>query len=321
MKINRIIFFGTPDFSVETLKAICEAGYEVAAVVTTPDKPAGRGLKLRESDVKLYALEHHLPLLQPDNLSNVAFHQQLIDLKPDVQIVVAFKKLPIEVFTIPPMGTINLHASLLPYYRGAAPINWAIINGEKETGVTTFYINEKIDEGHILLQEKVNISESDTAASLYNKLKMLGAALTVETLNKLSENTLTSKPQINLINPAKKIAPKIQKNDCMIRWNKSGKEIINFIRGLSPYPCAFTELIFSSGEKSLLKIYTADFEQFKIDKPIGSLVTDGKTFLKIVCNDGLVSLLNIQLAGKVRMDITYFLRGFQQIQDIRICCS
>lgn len=321
MKINRIIFFGTPDFSVETLKALIEDGFDVVAVVTVPDKPAGRGLKMKESEVKLFAISKGISVLQPDNLNSTEFHKQLIDLKPDVQIVVAFKKLPSAIFSIPPLGTINLHASLLPYYRGAAPINWAIINGENETGVTTFIINEKIDEGHILLQEKVEILKNDTAGTLYDKLKTIGAKLLVRTLHKISEGELKGIPQENnLCLPVKK-APKIQKTDCRIRWDFNGEKIKNFIRGLSPYPGAFTELMAPDGTKYLLKIYTVEFERFKTKKESGLIETDGKTFLKVVVSDGLVSLLNIQLTGKVCMDISSFLRGFQVNSEFRVSLS
>ena len=307
----RIVFMGTPEFAVESLKALVTANKNVCAVVTVPDKPAGRGLQTQKSDIKQYAEEIGIPILQPIKLKDEEFINELQKINADLFVVVAFRMLPEVIWQMPKMGTINLHASLLPYYRGAAPINWVIINGEKETGVTTFYINEKIDEGHILLQEKINISDTDTAATLYDKLKVLGAALTVDTLNKLSKNSIASVPQSNLLNSVKKNARKIQKDDCRIKWDKSGKEIINFIRGLSPYPCAFSELVSPNGEKSFFKIYTAEFEQCTTNNQIGAILSDGKTFLKVVCTDGLVSLLNIQMAGKVCMEVSSFLRGFQ----------
>jgi len=319
MSIKRIIFFGTPDFAVATLKAIHNSEFEVAAVVTVPDKPAGRGLKLKESDVKIFAIENNLPVLQPVSLLSTDFQGTLKALKPDLQVVVAFKKLPREVYTIAPYGTINLHASLLPYYRGAAPINWAIINGEPETGVTTFFINDQIDEGHILLQEKHMIVPDDNAGTLYEKLKLIGADLTVKTLQGLNSGNLKARPQIFNKSTLIKKAPKIFKDDCKINWNKSGKDIINFIRGLSPYPGAFTTLISSNTDKTYgIKVYKADFEEVICTFPIGTILTDKKTFLKVVVIDGLVSLQYIQMTGRATMPASSFLSGFREIDNFKV---
>ena len=321
MEIKKIIFFGTTDFSVETLKAIINDGYEILAVITVPDRPAGRGLKIRESEVKQFAISHNLLVLQPEDMTDKEFQEKLSALKPDVQIVVAFRKLPTEVFTIPPIGTINLHASILPDYRGAAPINWAIINGETVTGITTFYINDKIDEGNILLQEKIEIGKTDTAGVLFDKLKIRGASLIVETLHKISDDLLIPIAQGGINNLSSKKAPKIQKSDCKIDWRRTGNEITHLIRGLSPIPGAFTELISPDGKKYIIKIFTSEYHSGNSDKQIGSVITDNRTFLHIVVKDGLVSLLNIQLTGKVKMDVSAFLRGFQLSSDFSVSAS
>ena len=243
------------------------------------------------------------------------------ELHADLFIVVAFRMLPKSVWEIPTCGTINLHASLLPQYRGAAPINFAIINGEKETGVTTFFINDKIDEGKILLQEKIEIVKTDTAGTLYDKLKYAGAALIVKTIHKISDNLIIPVAQSQYPNLYDKKAPKIQKPDCRINWDKSGRDICNLIRGLSPYPGAFTELISSNGEKHYIKIYTAEYISGNPDKQAGSIITDGRTFLNVVTKDGLVSLLNVQLTGKVKMDVSAFLRGFQVNSEFKVSAS
>jgi len=309
MKIKKIVFYGTPDFAVATLGNLLKSGYTIAAVVTVADKPSGRGLKMSESAVKKYAVENNLKIFQPDDLKEEGFVNSIKSIKPDLQIVVAFRKLPIDVYSLSPLGTINLHASLLPQYRGAAPINWAIINGEKETGVTTFYINDRIDEGQILLQKKTMINNEEDAGALYERLKFIGAELVVETLKGIEENIL--KPRIQKIEDKKNIkkAPKIEKKDCKINWHLSGECIINQIRGLSPYPGAYTELI-SNNNRFYIKVYSAKFEFCDTDYKIGTLLTDGKTYLNVVVKGGLVGLMNIQAAGKVNMYISSFLRGF-----------
>ncbi len=321
MDIKNIVFFGTPDFAVATLDSLLKSGYNVSAVVTVPDKPAGRGLKIRESDVKKYAVKNNLYILQPDDLGEEKFLKQLKEIGPDFQIVVAFRKLPKEVYTLAPMGTINLHASLLPQYRGAAPINWAIINGEKETGVTTFYINDRIDEGYILLQRKTDIMAEDDAGSLYERLKVMGTELVIETLKGIAENRL--KPRAQIINEGVKIrkAPKIQKSDCKINWNLKGEDIINHIRALSPYPGAYTEIISKEGNRYYIKIYSAKFELCDTEYKTVGILTDGKTYLNVVVEDGLIGLLIVQMTGKTNMYISAFLRGFQLNNDFRVCMT
>lgn len=307
----RIIFFGTPDFAVETLKAVHNTKHEVAAVVTAPDKPAGRGRKLKMSAVKKYALEQSMPVLQPTNLKSEDFHQQLKELTPDIQIVVAFRMLPEKVWNLPPKGTFNIHASLLPHYRGAAPINHAIINGEKETGVTSFFLTKEIDTGSIIGKKKVLISEYDDAGSLHDKLMLQGAELAVETLNQIDKGTVKPIPQNTLIEETGKLkrAPKIFKDDCRIDWNQGAESIYNFIRGLSPYPAAFTYLSDNEGVKKQLKIFKANKEYILNSYETRSLFTDGKTYLKVACADGLISIEELQLEGKKRMDTESFLRG------------
>lgn len=308
--IKKIVFFGTPEFAVATLDALYKAGFEIGYVVTVPDKPAGRGLKITESDVKRYAQAKQLPVLQPENLSDIDFVNKIKAYNPDIQVVVAFRKLPYEVFSIPKSGTINVHASLLPQYRGAAPINWALINGEKETGITTFIINDKIDQGAILLQKSLTIDENDNAGILHDKLKELGATVLLETITGLNNDVL--KPQIQQIcNMPLKKAPKIQKADCKINWLQKGQQIITHIKGLSPYPGAFTELISDKGERYIFKIYNVCFSEGNHNYTSGKIITDGKTFLRIMVIDGLVSLQQVQLSGKTNMHISEFLRGFQ----------
>ncbi|HKK10371.1 MAG TPA: methionyl-tRNA formyltransferase [Bacteroidales bacterium] len=307
----RIVFFGTPDFAVETLKAVYKTKHEVAAVVTAPDKPAGRGRKLRISAVKEYALEHSLPVLQPTNLKSEDFSQQLKEIAPDIQIIVAFRMLPEKVWNLPPKGTFNIHASLLPQYRGAAPINHAIINGEKETGVTSFFLTKEIDTGSIIGKKKVLISEYDDAGSLHDKLMLQGAELAVETLNQIDKGTANPIPQNTLIENAEKLkkAPKIFKDNCRIDWEQGAEIVYNFIRGLSPYPAAFTYLSDNEGFKKQLKIFKTSKEYVFNVYETKSLFTDGKTYLKVACADGLISIEELQLEGKKRMDTESFLRG------------
>lgn len=302
----RIVYFGTPEFAVASLKALVEAGANVVAVVTAPDKPAGRGRKLQESDVKRYAVSQGLPVLQPKNMKSESFIEELRSYNADIQVVVAFRMMPEVVWSMPPMGTVNVHGSLLPQYRGAAPINWAIINGEKETGVTTFRLKHEIDTGNILLQRKVAIGEDDNVGQIYEKLMNEGAELLVETVKGLATDTLTEIPQDDVPVEELKHAPKIFKEDTRIDWNRSASEIHNLIRGLSPYPAAFTEL-----QDSTMKIYEDKYELASHDVAIGSYDTDGKTYLRFAAKDGWVYAEDVQMQGKKRMPVSDFLRGFR----------
>jgi methionyl-tRNA formyltransferase len=300
----RIVFLGTPDFAVESLKALLQAGYNVVGVVTAPDKRAGRGQKLSESAVKQYAQEQGLPILQPIKLKDPEFIAQLSALKPDLQVVVAFRMLPETVWNLPPQGTVNVHGSLLPKYRGAAPINWAILNGEKETGVSTFKLQHEIDTGDILLQEKMPIGPNETAGELHDRMKVEGAQLLVKTLQELANGTLKASQQ--QLNSDIKHAPKLFKTDCEIDWNNTSEQIHNQIRGLSPYPTAFTVL----GDKTL-KIFSAEIEPGKPEIPAGTFSSDHKSYLKFAATDGYLSLKEMQLEGKKKMGIEEFLRGIR----------
>jgi methionyl-tRNA formyltransferase len=303
----RIIFMGTPEFAVASLDALVQAGCNIVGVITAPDKPAGRGMKLTESAVKKYALEKVLHIMQPEKLKDSSFLEELKSIHADLQIVVAFRMLPEAVWNMPPMGTVNVHGSLLPAYRGAAPINWAIINGEKETGVTTFKLQHQIDTGNILLQDKIPIHEDETAGELHDVMKEVGAKLLVRTVQGLAENTIREVPQHNEnLSEAQKHAPKIFTDTCKIDWTKSTNEIYNLIRGLSPYPAAFTYL-----QNKLLKIYKAKKELKKHQAESGTYESDGKTYLRFTCSDGYIYALDIQLEGKKRMQIEDFLRGYR----------
>lgn len=299
----KIIFFGTPDFAVASLKKIVDTGFEVLAVVTAPDRPAGRGLKLHQSAVKQYADSVGLPTLQPEKLRNPDFIETLKNYNADLFVIIAFRMLPEIVWNMPPLGSINLHGSLLPQYRGAAPINWAVINGEKETGVTTFFLQHKIDTGSIILNDKIAIEESDTAGTVYNRLMDVGADLMVNTLKAVEEKNYTLTQQDLSIDT--KHAPKIFKEDCEINWAKTLEENFNFIRGLSPYPTAWTKL----GDLTL-KVFWADKNNSEPTNQCGAIETDNKNYLKVACSDGWLSLKDIQLQGKKRMKIEDFLRGF-----------
>ena len=321
-----IVFMGTPDFAVASLQAMVKAGYPIVGVVTAPDKPSGRGMKLNESAVKKYAVKNGLKILQPEKLKNQEFLAELKSLNADLQVVVAFRMLPEVVWNMPPKGTINLHASLLPQYRGAAPINWVIINGEKETGVTTFKLQHEIDTGNILLQEKIEIGDNETAGELHDRMKEIGAELLVRTVEGISNGTLREVPQENVqqstlndqfsgedthssltTGPSSlKHAPKITTQTCQIDWQKSTDEIHNLIRGLSPYPAAFTEL----GDKSL-KVYRSEKEHAPPTSRPGRWETDRKTFLKFACSDGYIHVKDVQLEGKKRMGVEDFLRGYR----------
>jgi len=317
----RIVFMGTPDFAVESLKALVEKDYNVVGVITAPDKPAGRGRQLSESAVKQYAIQQSLRVLQPEKLKNPEFIAELESLKADLQIVVAFRMLPEMVWSMPPMGTFNLHGSLLPQYRGAAPLNWAVINGETETGVTTFLLSHEIDTGRIMFQEKIEIAENDTVGDLHDRLMVIGANLVVETVDALAGGNVEAIDQEHLIdNPDRiKHAPKIFKDDCRIDWTKDTESVRNLIRGLSPYPAAWTELE-HPGKKEVLtaKIFAATRDNSSLPAAPGTLQTDGKKFLKIACPDGWLSITDIQLSGKKRMKTDELLRGFHDLGDWRV---
>lgn len=300
----RIVFMGTPDFAVASLDALVQANFDVVAVVTAPDRPAGRGQKLNESAVKKYAVEKHIPVLQPEKLKNPDFLETLASYKADLQVVVAFRMLPEVVWNMPPKGTINLHGSLLPQYRGAAPINHAIINGEKESGVTTFFLTHEIDTGNIILSDSVAIADDETAGELHDKLMHVGANLLVKTLKAIEAGEVSEQPQPQ--SGELQHAPKIFKDDCKIDWNNQAQAIYNLIRGLSPYPTAFTFL-----NDKTLKIFKAELEDKEPGIVAGGFLTDGKTYLKFAAKDGFIKLLDIQYEGKKRMLIEDFLRGMR----------
>lgn len=301
----RIVFMGTPDFAVASLQALVENGYNVVAVITAPDKPAGRGMQLKASAVKEYAVAQNLPVLQPDKLKNPGFLEALRSYKADLQIVVAFRMLPEVVWDMPDLGTVNVHASLLPQYRGAAPINWAIINGETETGVTTFRLKHEIDTGNILLQEKVAILPEDNIGTVYEKLMQKGAGLLLKTVDGLVNNSITEQPQPE-VSAILKHAPKIFKEDGLIHWDKKAAEIHNLIRGLSPHPVAYTFL-----DDKQFKIFTSSVAQSGVTAVPGAYETDGKSYLKFAAADGWVHCLDVQFEGKKRMPVADFLRGYR----------
>ena len=295
---------GTPDFAVASLDALVQANFNVVAVITAPDKPAGRGQKINESAVKRYAVEKGIPVLQPEKLKNPEFLEELKSYEADLQVVVAFRMLPEVVWNMPSKGTINLHGSLLPQYRGAAPINHAIINGEKESGVTTFFLTHTIDTGDIILSDKTPIADDETAGELHDKLMVIGANLLVKTVTAIAEGNFTEQPQPQ--SDVLKHAPKIFKDDCKINWNNPSQLIYNLIRGLSPYPTAFTLL-----NDKTLKIFKAELENKEPSIAAGGFLSDGKTYLKFATKDGFIKLLDIQYEGKKRMLIEDFLRGMR----------
>lgn len=315
----RIVFMGTPEFAVESLKTLVENGYNVVGVITMPDKPAGRGYKLQPSPVKQYALEKDLHLLQPEKLKDEVFLSELSQLKADVQVVVAFRMLPEVVWSMPGKGTFNLHSSLLPQYRGAAPINWAIINGEKETGVTTFFLSHEIDTGEIIFREKTEISESDNAETLHDRLMVMGAALVKKTIDAILEDNTKVIPQEELVGSeiVLKPAPKIFTETCKIDWNRKSAEIFNFIRGLSPYPAAWTELQRHESDETLrIKLFASEkialTEDYKINSLTpGTIITDNKTYIDVATGDGLLRITDLQLSGKKRMKSVDFLNGYK----------
>ena len=303
----RIIFMGTPDFAVASLEALIQSGEQVVAVVTVPDKPAGRGQKIQESAIKIYATQHHIPVLQPVKLRDEGFLAELKNYQADLQVVVAFRMLPEVVWNMPKYGTINVHASLLPQYRGAAPINHAIMNGEKESGVTTFLLQHKIDTGNILLAEKVAIRETDTAGDLHDNLMHAGARTLLQTIKELKAGTLQPKSQEDMVpTTALKHAPKIFKDDCKINWDQSTDVVYNFIRGLSPYPTAFTTL-----NDKVLKIYKTEKEKMATVTVPGTVETDQKNYLKFATRDGYISVSELQLEGKKKMNVVDFLKGYR----------
>ena len=306
------VFFGTPEFAVESLKAIIEAGHTVAGVVTTPDKPAGRGRMLQVSPVKKYAEKQNLKILQPLSLKDTLFLKELGDLKADLFVVVAFRMLPAEVWKMPALGTFNLHASLLPQYRGAAPINWAIINGEKKTGITTFFINEEIDKGTVLFMEETPITENDTAGTLHDRLMIMGSKLTVKTIEAIFKRNCrpVSQSLLHQTGPLK-TAPKIFREDCRIDWNKPVKDIYNLVRGLDPAPGAWTILGKNKGEEGYnIKIFSCSPVISRHNNLPGSVVKEGNSLLSATC-DGYLRIMSIQMEGKKKMETGDFLRGFK----------
>lgn len=316
----RIVYMGTPDFAVESLRALVEGGYNVVGVVTGPDKPVGRhGSVLQPTPVKQYAVEHGLHVLQPERLKDEAFIEELRSLRADLQIVVAFRMLPEIVWAMPPLGTFNLHASLLPQYRGAAPINWAVINGDTETGVTTFFLKHEIDTGAVIRQVRVPISDTDCVGDVHDRLMMLGGSVVCDTVDAILDGTAQATPQ-ELMLPDEELrpAPKIFKDTCRIAWGRTSKQVYDFIRGLSPYPAAWTTLIAPDGTEQVVKVYeTVIIEKPLSLCPIGTISTDGKTYIHVYTSDGALSIRTLQLAGKKRMSVDDFLRGFRLAEGYR----
>ena len=315
MKKLRIVFMGTPEFAVHILDAILKADFEVAGVITAPDKPAGRGRKLNESAVKKYAVQKALKILQPTNLKEESFLQELKELKANVQVVVAFRMLPKQVRQMPELGTFNLHASLLPQYRGAAPINWAIINGEKESGVSTFFIDKKIDTGEMIFQEQVQIGPDENAGVLHDKLMDTGAALVVKTLRALEEGPVETTAQKD--NDTRlKTAYKLDRENTRINWNKPLDEIYNLIRGLSPYPTAWTELL-NGNDREKIKIYAAEKEYASHSYPVGEILQEEKQ-LKVAVAGGFISIVEMQLPGKKKMLVKDLLNGYKIFPNAKV---
>ena len=302
----KIVFMGTPSFAVASLKALLDAKMNVVGVVTAPDKPAGRGMQLQQSAVKQFALEHQLPIAQPEKLKSPEFFAQIQAWQPDIQIVVAFRMLPESIWSYPPMGTLNVHGSLLPKYRGAAPINWALINGEKETGVTTFRLQHAIDTGDVLLQERIPITPNMTAGELHDTMMEVGAETLVKTLHGLIAGTIQSKPQEETL--ATLHAPKIFTKDCQIDWQQPVLQIHNLIRGLAPFPGALTKV-----DGKIVKLFSTSIVHENPKEPVGSFVTDGKTYARFACSDGYIQLNDIQWEGKKRMPVADFLRGYKKM--------
>ena len=325
----RIVYMGTPDFAVEALRQLVEGGYNVVGVITMPDKPAGRGHKIQYSPVKQYALERNLPLLQPEKLKDEAFVEALREWKADLQIVVAFRMLPEVVWSMPRLGTFNLHASLLPQYRGAAPINWAVINGDTETGITTFFLKHEIDTGEVIQQVRVPIADTDNVEIVHDKLMMLGGKLVVETVDAILNGVVKPVPQEEMAVVGElRPAPKIFKETCRIDWNQPVKKVYDFIRGLSPYPAAWSELVSPEGEVVVVKIFETEKYIRNEGKrcrnsrgcfcKVGSIETDGKKYIKVAVPGGFVSVLSLQLPGKKRLKTDELLRGFRLTNEYKM---
>ena len=308
----RIVYMGTPEFAVESLKRLVEGGYNVVGVITMPDKPVGRHQdKLQPSAVKQYAVEHGLRVLQPERLKDPAFVDELRSLRADLQIVVAFRMLPEVVWAMPPLGTFNLHASLLPQYRGAAPINWAVINGETETGITTFFLKHEIDTGEVIQQVRVPIADTDDVGMVHDRLMLLGGRLVTETVDAILDGTVKPIPQEQMQTDAPlRPAPKIFKETCRIDWSRPVKQVYDFIRGLSPHPTAWTELHQEGQETVVLKVYEAEKLPQMHNLPVGTVQTDGKTYLRVAVSDGFVGIRSLQLPGKKRLRVDELLRGY-----------
>lgn len=314
----RIVFMGTPEFAVPSLRALVEGGYNVVAVVTTPDKPAGRGQKMHESDVKIAARSLGLPILQPEKLRAPEFVEAMQALRPDLGIVIAFRMLPETIWAMPRLGTFNLRASLLPQYRGAAPINRAIMNGETETGVTTFLLNHEIDKGAILAQERMPILPDDNVGTLYDKLMHAGTKLVTDTVDRIASGDIAPIEQQHIDESILHPAPKIFKEDCRIDWCRPGKQIVDLIRGLSPYPAAWSELRKEDGTAPITaKIFEARFEPASIDLLPGSVESDCRTFVRVACSDGWIVLSELQIAGKKRLPIKVLLLGWRDVLQYR----
>ena len=314
----RIVYMGTPDFAVSPLAKLVEEGYNVVGVVTMPDKPSGRGLHVQQSAVKRYALQAGLPVYQPEKLRDPAFVETFRSMRPDLGIVIAFRMLPEIIWAAPKLGTFNLHASLLPQYRGAAPINWALINGETETGVTTFLLNQEIDKGAIIGQVRVPILPEDNVGSLYDKLMHRGTSLVTETVDRIAAGDISPIEQQHVDESALHPAPKIFKEDCLIDWSWDGRRIVNFVRGLSPYPAAWTELYREGSQMpQAAKIYSAAFEPAAHGEKPGSIESDGRTLLRVACADGWIALGEIQIAGKKRLAVRELLLGLRDIGRYR----
>jgi len=305
----KIIFMGTPDFAVPTLEALLKNNYEIVAVVTAPDKPAGRGQQIQQTAVKKFASENNLLVLQPEKLKSVEFINTLKLLQADLQIVVAFRMLPEEVWNMPRLGTYNLHASLLPNYRGAAPINWALINGEKKTGATVFKLKHEIDTGNILSSFKIELSDNITAGELHDILMIEGAKLMIEAVNKIQQGSLQLTDQTNILGEWKH-APKIFKEDCKINWNNNPDQIHNLIRGLSPYPAAWTEFNDKNNQLTSIKIYRTTKESINHNLVPGSIITDNKNYLKVACKQGFLNIEELQIAGKKKLQVKELLKGY-----------
>ncbi len=315
----RIVYMGTPEFAVEPLRCLVEGGYNVVGVITMPDKPAGRGHKLQFSPVKQYALDYNLPLLQPERLKDETFVEALRVWNADLQIVVAFRMLPEVVWNMPRLGTFNLHASLLPQYRGAAPINWAVINGDTETGITTFFLKHEIDTGEVIQQVRVPIAETDNVGIVHDKLMVLGGRLVTETVDAILADTVKPIPQEEMAVVGElRPAPKIFKETCRIDWSQPVKQIYDFIRGLSPYPAAWTELVQPDGAITVLKIFETEKIHQEHRLQPGTILTDNKTYLHVAVPQGFIGILVLQLTGKKRMKIDKLIRSFRLADGVKV---